>query len=184
MAAAQQHVQEQVEDLESIAATLDPNQGDQATRQQRFEGLQERLAASSDSVRRQMAVVTSAFLVGLFAGGDVTGLPTDNLDLERWCRRPKGHECRLHRHRHAGVRIVQEGPTLLLALDAHRNHPEAFTAQDLLPYHNAQEPIDQLQAIQRRKVMRKARSPKNGRPSSPSWSSATPAAVSVESSPC
>ena len=57
---------------------------------------------------------------------------------------------------------------LLLVLDAHRAHPEPFCAQDLLPYRHAQEPADQTQAIQRRKVMRKARSPKNARSSSPS----------------
>jgi hypothetical protein len=57
---------------------------------------------------------------------------------------------------------------LLLALDAHRDHPEPFGAEDLLPYRHAQEPPDQAEAIQRRKVMRKARSPKNGPPSSPS----------------
>jgi hypothetical protein len=31
-----------------------------------------------------MAVVMAAFLVGLFAGGDVEGLPEENLELERW----------------------------------------------------------------------------------------------------
>jgi hypothetical protein len=66
------------------------------------------------------------------------------------------------------VRIVQEGATRLLVLDAHRVPPEPFTAQDLLPYRHAKEPADQAQAIQRRKVMRKARSPKNDRFSSPS----------------
>ena len=94
--------------------------------------------------------------------------PHDNLDLERWFRLPKGHERRIHGHSHAGVRMVQEGATLLLVLDAHEAHPEPFTAQELLPYRHAQEPTDQLQAIQRRKVMRKARSPKNDRSSSPS----------------
>jgi hypothetical protein len=92
--------------------------------------------------------------------------PWDNLELERWFRRPKGHERRIHGRRHAGVRIVQEGPTTLLALDAHRVHPEPFCALDLLPYRNAKGPTDQTEAIERRKVMRKARSPKNGRSSS------------------
>jgi hypothetical protein len=66
------------------------------------------------------------------------------------------------------VRIVQEGPALLLALDAHQDHPDPFTAQDLLPYRHAKEPPDQTEAIQRRKVMRKARSPKNAQSCSPS----------------
>ena len=45
-------------------------------------------------------------------------MPRDNLDLERWFRVPKGHERRIHGRCHAGVRIVQEGATMLLALDA------------------------------------------------------------------
>jgi len=61
----------------------------------------------------------SSFVPGLFVGHEAAELPQDNLDLERWFKQPKGHERRMHGHRHAGVRIVQEGPTLLLALDAH-----------------------------------------------------------------
>ena len=88
----------------------------------------------------------------------------DNLDLERWFRKPKGHERRIHGHKHAGVRIVQEGPTLVHALDAHLEHDGPFTAEDLLPYRHAQPPKDQQEAVQRRKVMRKARSKKNAEP--------------------
>ena len=84
----------------------------------------------------------------------------DNLDLERWFRLPKGHERRIHGHRHAGVRIVIEGATLVHALDAHAAHPEQFTAADLLPYRTAREPPCQTQALNRRKIMRKARSKK------------------------
>ena len=94
--------------------------------------------------------------------------PWDNLELERGFRLPKGHERKLHGRCHAGVRRVQEGATLLRVLDAHRVHPEPLTAQALLPYRYAKEPADPFQAIQRRKVMRKARSPKNDRSSLPS----------------
>jgi hypothetical protein len=107
-----------------------------------------------------MSKVMASFEIGLFAGGLRGDLPRDNLDLERWFRLPKGHERRIHGHRHAGIRIVQEGPTLLLALDAHRDHPGPFTGRDLLPYRDAQAPACQCQAIARRKVMRKARSTK------------------------
>jgi hypothetical protein len=62
------------------------------------------------------------------------------------------------------VRIVQEGPTLLLALDAHLAHPGRFEADDLRPYGKAQPPRDQLESIHRRKVMRKARSKKKRGP--------------------
>ena len=86
-------------------------------------------------------------------------LPLDNLDLERWCRLPKGHERRINGRRHAGVRLVQEGATLMPVLDAHREGT-VFTAEQLLDYRNAEPPADEQEAIKRRKVMRKARSKK------------------------
>ena len=101
-----------------------------------------------------------SFLAGLFVGAGKFEEIKDNLDLERWFRLPKSHERRIHGHRHAGVRIVQDGPTLVLALDAHIAHPGLFTAEELLPYRTAQEPPCQREALNRRKVMRKARSKK------------------------
>jgi hypothetical protein len=67
-------------------------------------------------------------------GGEAADFPEDNLDLERWFKHPKGHERRIHGRRHAGVRIVQQGPTLMLALDAHIHHDGPFTVNDLQPY--------------------------------------------------
>jgi hypothetical protein len=63
------------------------------------------------------------------------------------------------------MRIVHEGPTLVHVLDAHDAHPGPFTAEDLAPYWSAEAPPQQQEAIQRRKVMRKARSKKNEKPS-------------------
>jgi hypothetical protein len=163
VAAEQVQIREQVKEVQRIAATLDPKRGDSATRQKRFRRLRKRLKGSGDPVRVQMAVVMAAFLVGLFAGGDLEGLPVDNLDLERWFRRPKGHERRIHGHRHAGVRIVQEGATLVLVLDAHAGHADPFTAAELVPYRAAKPPPDEQEAVRRRKVMRKARSKKKRR---------------------
>ncbi len=101
-----------------------------------------------------------SFAPGLFVGDDWPDLPTDNLELERWFRNPKGHERRIHGHQHAGVRIVQEGPTLVPVLDAHLRHPAPFTEEELRPYSDAKPPPCQCEAIHRRKVMRKARSTK------------------------
>lgn len=109
-------------------------------------------------MHQQMAQVMDSFGAGLFVGAGTFEQVQDNLELERWFRLPKSHERRIHGHRHAGVRIVIEGPTLVHALDAHAAHPEPFTADDLLPYRNAQEPACQTAALQRRKTMRKARS--------------------------
>jgi len=159
----QQQVRAQVAEVREIAATLDPDSGSSSQRRQRFEEVQQRLAASGDSVRVQMAVVMAAFAVGLFAGEDVADVPRGNLVLERWFRLPKGHERRIHGHRHAGVRIVQQGATLALVLDAHRAPPEPFAASELCPYRQAQPPPDEQAALQRRKVMRKARSKKKRR---------------------
>ena len=94
----------------------------------------------------------------LGGGGDDLAAVQDNLDLERWFRVAKGHERRIHGRRHAGVRVVQEGATMVHALDAHRTHPEPFGVDDLLPYRSAREPDCQRQAIHRRGIMRKARS--------------------------
>ncbi len=160
VAPAQEQIRAQVTEIQEIAATLDPDRGSGTQRQQRFTQVQQRLAASGDRVRVQMAVVMAAFAAGLFVGEEVAEVPRDNLDLERWFRLPKGHERRIHGRRHAGIRIVQQGATLALVLDAHRGHPEPFAASDLSTYRHAQPPADEQAALQRRKVMRKARSKK------------------------
>ena len=139
--------------LQAVAATLEQG-GVRGGRQ--FEALQEELARGQDEVLQQMARAMGSWSKGLFVGG--VNLPKDNLDLERWFRLPKGHERRIHGHAHAGVRLVQEGPTLIPALDAHALHPEPFDAASLLPFQKAQAPPSQLQALYRRRIMRRARS--------------------------
>ena len=147
-----------------VSAILNPTSGPSEERRALFEAIGDQLRAGTDPIRRQMAAVMKSFEPGLFVGGDEPGSPRDNLDLERWFRQPKGHERRIHGHRLAGVRIVQEGPTLLLALDAHLAHPEPFEVDDLRRYGKAQPPGHQLGSIHRRKVMRKARSKKKRGP--------------------
>jgi hypothetical protein len=119
-----------------------------------------RFEKSKDSIYQKMAGVMKSFLGGLFVGEGKFEGQTDNLDLERWFRVPKSHQRRIHGRRHAGVRIVQEGPTLVHALDAHITHPSPFTVEDLLPYRNAEVPQSQQEAMKRRKIMKKARSKK------------------------
>jgi hypothetical protein len=160
VAAEQGEVRQQVKEVQRVVATLDQSGGPSAERQKRFEAHQEELARSADPVRQGMAAVMASFLVGLFVGGDDQELPQDNLELERWFRLPKGHERRIHGRRHAGVRLVQTGATLLPALDAHRGHDGPFSAAALQPYRHAQAPPCQQEAVHRRKVMRKARSKK------------------------
>jgi len=149
-----------VEVIAAVAATLEPGAVDCTDRQEEFEGLIDRFEETEDPIRHHMATVMISFLAGLFVGEDEYEGIRDNLDLERWFRLPKSHERRIHGRRHAGVRIVQEGPTLVHALDAHAAHPGPFTVDDLLPYRTAREPPCQTQALERRKIMRKARSKK------------------------
>jgi hypothetical protein len=144
--------------IEAVAATLEPGTGDCTERQERFEELIDRFEATEDPIRHGMAAVMLSFLDGLFVGEEWFEEVVDNLDLERWFRLPKGHERRIHGHRHAGIRLVLEGATLVHALNAHEGHPGPFTVGDLIPYRTAREPTCQTEARDRRKIMRKARS--------------------------
>jgi hypothetical protein len=146
--------------IAEVAATLAPGAEDITEREEAFEALIDRFEATEDPIRHGMATVMLSFLAGLFVGEEEYEGIRDNLELERWFRLPKSHERRIHGHRHAGVRIVQEGPTLVHALDAHVSHPEPFTVEDLLPYRTARPPTSQTEAVNRRKIMRKARSKK------------------------
>ena len=156
----QEAIRRHLDEVTRVAATLDPTSGSCGRREEDFQEILGHLEGRDDPISSHMAAVMRSFRAGLFAGGDAADRVQDNLELERWFRLIKGHERRIHGRRHAGVRIVQEGPTLAPALDAHAAHPEPFHVEDLLPYHSARAPECQRQAICRRKVMRKARSKK------------------------
>jgi hypothetical protein len=160
VAAEQEQIKEYVKEVKRVEATLDPNKGSSKQRKRRFGQLRRRLERSGDPVRIQMAVVMVAFTAGLFCGPEVDQEIRDNLELERWFRLPKGHERRIHGRKHAGVRLVQEGATLMPALDAHKDREEPYKAQELLDYKNARPPKQEQEARHRRKVMRRARSKK------------------------
>ena len=146
--------------MRKVAATLDPTSGSLVKRKARFEKLKQQFQRSPQPVRQTMAKTMQSFAPGLFVGGDDPDLPRDNLDLERFFRCPKGHERRIHGHRHAGVRIVSQGPTLLPTLDAHLQQPELFLPNELRPYAHAQTPSSQQSAQCRHRIMRQARSSK------------------------
>ena len=151
-------IRRHVETIREVAVTPGPAAKKSAPRQSDFDAVLDRLDGDGDPIHEQTAGLMQSFRAGLFAGGDALDHVHDNLDPERWFRSPKGHERRARGHRHAGVRIVQEGPTLAHALDARHTHPEPFRVDDLLPYRSARAPACQCQAIHRRKVTRKARS--------------------------
>jgi hypothetical protein len=156
----QETIREYVGVIAEVAATLEPGTEESTDRQEKFEELIDQFEATADPIRHQMATVMTSFAAGLFVGEDEWEEIRDNLDLERWFRLPKSHERRIHGRRHAGVRIVIEGATLVHALDAHAAHPGPFTVDDLLPYRTAREPPCQTEARNRRTIMRKARSKK------------------------
>jgi len=153
-------VAEQAERLGEIQATLDPETGTSVDRQQRFDALAATLSGSPDPAHQHMAKTMESFAPGLFAGGDDLDLPSDNLDIERSFRLPKGHARHIHGHAHAGVRIVHHGPSLLLVLDAHVRHPDPFSPADLLPWSDARAPASQRECRRRHRIMRLARSTK------------------------
>jgi hypothetical protein len=162
-------VRQHLQEIQRVAATLTSAHGAAAARPPQFTHWQEELAGLDTPFAQHVAGVMARVAAGLFVGGETLPCLQDNLDLERWFRQPKGHERRLHGHRPAGVRLVQEGPTLLLALDAHMTHPEPLTAHDLEPYQDASAPACQVEALPRRKIMRTARSKKNERSCSQHW---------------
>jgi len=149
-----------VEAVRAIQAPLAPDGGPCPQRQAQLQGLQAPCQARNDAIRQHLGGVMASCALGRFVGGEEADLPPDTLDLERWFRQPKGHERRIHGHQHAGGRIVQEGPTLLVALDAHLAHPEPFTGVDVWPYRHHPAPAGQRQALHRRTMMRRARSKK------------------------
>jgi hypothetical protein len=156
----QEQLKEHLKEVKRVAATLDPSKGSVKRRKRRFQRLRRRLLRSGDGERVKMAVVMVAFTAGLFAGPEVDQEIRDNLELERWFRLPKGHERRIHGRKHAGVRLVQEGATLMPALDAHKDREEPFQAEELLGYKDAKPPKQEQEAMRRREVMRRARSKK------------------------
>ena len=158
--AEQETIREYVEDIDKVAATLESGGESCEQRKEKFKELIDRFERNEVPIHQHMATLMISFLAGLFVGAGKFEEIKDNLDLERWFRLPKSHERRIHGRRHAGIRIVQDGPTLVLALDAHVAHPGPFTADDLLPYRTAREPPCQREALNRRKIMKKARSKK------------------------
>lgn len=144
--------------MRRVHEALQPEAGSPEERRAKFRAILAEFMRDEHPVHGHMAGVMKRFEPGLFAGGDSAGLPDDNEDLERWFKNPKGHERRIHGRAHAGVRIVQEGPTLAPALDAHLDRESPFTPEDLIPFARAGLPASERDAIHRRKIMRRARS--------------------------
>ena len=72
--------------------------------------------------------------------------------------RPQDHERRLHGRRYAGVRLVQQEPTRMVALDGHVYHESPLTGNDLQPFGHARVPASSQEAVERGKSMRQGRS--------------------------
>jgi hypothetical protein len=151
---------EDVEWLRRVWACLDVQTGTCSERQQRFDQLEVELRHSPSLRRLHIAKTMAGFKAGLFL--EVPGLPApiDNLDLERAFRLPRRSQRQIHGHAHTGLRVVREGPTLLLVLDAHRRQKKPFTVDELQPFLGAPPPRSQVEAVRRHQLARQARSRK------------------------
>jgi hypothetical protein len=156
------HIAHWMTNIQQVAETLNSDTGSLASRQSQFRQLTIQFAEDTDPLTIHMSDMMKSFEVGLFVGSDECEIPGDNLELERWFKKPKGHERKIHGHQHVGIRLVCEGPTLLPALDAHLSQTQPFTFQELLPYVKAQAPESQRRSLHRHRIMKKASSKKNG----------------------
>lgn len=125
-----------------------------------FRRIAKQLSNSTESIKMAMGRMMLRFCNGLFAGGDDFDIPVDNLDLERWFKNPKGHSRRITGNRHVGTKSVYEGPTLIPALDAHLEMEKPLTYIDLTPYIDAEIPISEQKATERKRTMTRAASKK------------------------
>jgi hypothetical protein len=160
----QERIKKQVEQVKAVAETVKEGNGPRWRRKAGYGKLLRDYEEQGEAFPAQLAKLMRSFAEGMFVKVRVKKgepLPIDNDELERWFGKPKSHARRVHGRKHAGVRIVQEGPTLLPTLNAHEAHPKPFTATELLSFWQAEEPENQREAIQRRKIMRKARSKKS-----------------------
>ena len=159
--AEQETIREYVEDIDKVAATLESGGESCEQRKEKFKELIDRFERNEDPIHQHMATLMISFLAGLFVGAGKFEEIKDNLDLERWFRLPKSHERRIHGRRHAGIRIVQDGPTLVLALDAHVADPGAIYRRRFAAVsHSPRTTLPTIEALNRRKIMKKARSKK------------------------
>jgi hypothetical protein len=155
------HVGRYAKDLQAVDDTLKPHTnvtGEE--RETQCIVLRQQWQSSADPIEPHFAKMMRRFEPGVFVGGEAADVPADHVALERWFTGPKGHERRMHGRRHAGVRIVRQGPTLMLALDAQGHHDGPLTVDDLEPYGHARVPASQQEALERGKILRKARSRK------------------------
>jgi hypothetical protein len=155
------HIDAYMKDINQVFETLKPDNGERVKRQAQFRQRISHLAGTGDPVHASMSKIMHSFEPGLFVGSDDDDIPGDNLDLERWIKKPKGHERRIHGRQHVGRRMVCEGPTLLPAPDAHLLRTTPFTYLDLVPYVDAEIPESQKRSMERHRIMKKASSKKN-----------------------
>lgn len=145
-----------------IAATVEIARGSTDARRAEFERLQAQCAASDNPRHHAMGDLMLRWRPGLFVGEAspvaAPPVPEDNYELERWFKLPKQNARHVHGRAHAGLVLVHRGPTRMLVLDAHREHPGAFRAEELVPWRHAPMPESQQQTLRRAGLMRRARS--------------------------
>lgn len=93
-------IEKWIKEIEKVKDTLDLEKGTRKSRLSKFRRLKRRLAKTNDLVKNQMSEIMHSFRASLFVGDDIFSMPEDNLDLERWFKKPKGHERKIHGHKH------------------------------------------------------------------------------------
>ena len=68
--AGQKTIQDNVEEIKEVAATLDPVTGPCARREADYQRILARIEGDGDAVHEHMAKLMTGFRVGLFVGGD------------------------------------------------------------------------------------------------------------------
>jgi len=147
-------------EIERVAATLTCANGSATERQAQFTRLQEEFAGLDNPFYHHVAGVMASFAAGLFVGGDTLPFLQDNLDLERWFRKPKDTSDASTGTGMQGCASCRKAPRSCWPWTLIVTHPEPFIAHDLARYQNVSAPACQVKAIHRRKVMRTARSKK------------------------
>src|SRR5262249_21819075 len=122
----QEEVRQQVEEIARVAATLQEGSGSRKQRRAGYEKLRREYQAKGGAFYGHLARLMLSWAAGLFLGPRAKkgekGLQ-DNLELERWLRKPKRHQRHIHGRRQAGRRNVHERPTMVLVGEPQTHHP-------------------------------------------------------------
>lgn len=92
----QKEVEKYTNEIKIVANTLNSETGKLKNRLAKFRRLKSRFKNADDLIKNQMSEIMHSFRALLFVGDDNLSIPKAYLDLERWFKKPKGHERKIH----------------------------------------------------------------------------------------